>query len=224
MTSTPTPIADDYNHKPVVVLGAGGHARVLISLLRLIGRPIAALLDNDPAKQGQAIDGLTVTGSFDALDQHSPAAVELVNAIGSAGRPEVRQRVYEQWTAKGYAFATLAHPSAVIAPEAHIEAGAQVMALAAVQPGARLGSNCLINTKASIDHDTAIGAHSHVAPGATVCGGVTIGAGCHIGAGATVVQGIAIGQGSVVGAGATVVKDVAAGQVVAGTPAKPLSR
>ena len=209
--------------KPLVILGSGGHARVLISLLRLQGRAIHALLDDDPAKLGTTLSDLTITGSLETLNTFSPDSVELVNAIGSAHRPTARQAIYETYSAMGYRFATLIHPAATIAPQAVIEQGAQIMAGAIVQANATVQHNCLINTSASIDHDTTVGAHTHIASGATICGGVTIGPGCHIGAGATVVQGVTLGQGVVVGAGATVIHNIPARQVVVGTPARAIS-
>lgn len=215
---------DNSNRKPVILLGAGGHARVLISLLRLIDRPIAALLDDDPHKLNTTLDGIPITTPIDALTQHPPDTVELVNAIGSAHRPTARQALYEKYTQAGYAFATLLHPAAIIAPQANIQAGAQVMAGAVIQANATLHPNCLINTAASIDHDTTVGMHTHIAPGVTICGGVTLGPCCHIGAGTTVVQGIRLGSSVVVGAGATVLSDIPNNQIVAGTPAKSLDR
>lgn len=220
MTTTPT--LDNTRDKPVVVLGAGGHARVLISLLNLIGRPIAAVLDDDSAKHGQPIGHTQVTGGFDGLDDYRPADVELINAIGSTLCPTTRQAIYEKMTARGYAFATLVHPAAFVDADATLEPGAQVMASATVQVGATLGRNCLINTGAVVDHDTTIGPHTHLAPGAMVCGGSRIGPGCHIGAGVTVIQGITVGRGTIVGAGATVVNDVEQDMIVVGTPAKSI--
>lgn len=217
------PLGQDANNaddKPVILLGAGGHARVLISLLRLLGRPIAALLDDDPAKQGTRIDGLPITAGLDAISKHNTQEIQLINAIGSAHRPTARQAVYDQYVKLGYSFATLIHPAAAVAPEAIFEQGVQIMAHATLQPGANLQPNTLINTAASIDHDTTIGEHTHIAPGATLCGGVSIGPGCHIGAGATIIQGLTLGAGVVVGAGATVLNDIPNNQTAFGTPAK----
>lgn len=209
--------------KPVAVLGAGGHAKVLLSLLAIQSRLIEALLDDDPATHGKAIGtaGLTVKGALNTVRQYNPGKVELVNAIGSSHRPNARQLVYERFSQLNYTFATLVHPAAIVASEATIHSGAQIMASAAVQAGAALHANCLINTGSIIDHDTTIGEHTHVAPSATICGGVTVGPSCHIGTGATIVQGMTIGKGVVVGAGATVLENVADGLVVVGTPARP---
>ena len=210
--------------KPVVLLGAGGHARVIISQLRLQRRLIIGLLDDAPDKQDQTIESIEVLGGLDELNKYAVDDVLLVNAIGSTGQPTVRRSVYRRFIADGYRFANIIHPECVLSIDTFRSVchGIQVMAGAVAQPGAKLGENCLINTGATIDHDTTIGEHTHVAPGATVCGGVTIGGCCHIGAGATVVQGVKIGDGAVVGAGATVLRDVPAGQTVVGTPAKPI--
>lgn len=209
------------NSTPVVMLGTGGHARALISLLQFINRPIAALLDDDPNKHGSTIAKIPITAGFSSVDNHSPDQIELVNAIGSTHRPTTRQAIYERMTSQGYHFATLVHPAATIAPDVVIEPGAQVMAGAIIQVGAALKANCLINTGAIIDHDTIIGEHTHIAPGATICGGVTVGPSCHIGAGVTVIQCTTLSSGVVVGAGATVITHIAANQLVTGVPAKP---
>lgn len=210
--------------KPVVILGAGGHARVLRSLLSMQQREVIAVLDDDTSLHGKRIGhtGLHIAGGLDQVAQFDRDHVELVNAIGSAHRPTARQAVYERMIGLGYSFATLWHHHAVMACEAFVEPGTQIMARATIQAGAQILANTLINTGAIIDHDATVGEHTHIAPGATVCGGVTIGQGCHIGAGATIIQGITIGQGVVVGAGATVLQDIPDGLVVAGTPAKPV--
>ena len=219
-----TQVHDPDGMKPVVLLGAGGHARVLRSLLSMQHRQIEAVLDDNSALHGKRIGhtGLKVAGGLDQITRYQPNGVELINAIGSAHRPTARQAVYERMIGQGYTFATLCHHKAVVACEAFIEPTSQIMASATIQAGAQVYANTLINTGAIIDHDTTIGEHTHVAPGATVCGGVTIGPGCHIGAGATVIQGITLGEGVVVGAGATVLCDVPEKLIVAGTPARPI--
>lgn len=210
--------------KPVVILGAGGHAQVLLSLLNIQQRQIIAVLDDDPTLHGKSTGHTDqkIAGSLDQIHAYHRDEVELVNAIGSASRPTTRQAVYERMIAQGYTFATLWHASAVMAYEAVIAPTTQVMANATIQAGAHIDANVLINTGATIDHDSTVGEHSHIAPGTTICGNVTIGPGCHIGAGATIVQGITIEPGVIVGAGATVLKDVPAGQTVVGTPAKAI--
>lgn len=219
--------APDKSHtKPILLLGAGGHARVLLALLHAIGRPVHAILDDDPATHGQTLGPTRarVEAGLDQLHQHTPDTVELVNAIGSAHHPAARRRVFETWTTLGYRFATLQHPAAIVDPHATLDQGAQVMAGATLQTGVHIQANALINSCASIDHDTRIGPHSHVAPGVTICGDVRVGSTCHIGAGATLIQCITVGDDAVIGAGATVLSDVAPAATVVGCPAKPIRR
>ena len=209
--------------KPIVILGAGGHARVLLSILNMQRRKTLAVLDDNSALHGQRIarSGPNIIGHLEMVSKYEADAIELINAIGSADRPKSRQSVYEKMLAKGYHFATLWHESAIIAYEAFIQPSTQIMASATIQAGAQVYANALINTGAIIDHDTTIGEHTHIAPGVTVCGGVSIGQGCHIGTGATIIQGITLGNHVVVGAGATVLKDIPDGLTVVGSPAKP---
>lgn len=204
----------------MLVLGAGGHAKVLIDALLLLGGEIEGVLDPDAARHGAAILGVRVLGGEDLLERRASAAVRLVNALGSVHRPQLRQQVHERFIARGFGFAGVVHPAACVSRHAEVAGSAQIMAGAVVQAGARIGEDVIINTRASVDHDCVIGAHSHIAPGATLSGDVQVGAGSHIGAGATVLQGVRIGAGCVVGAGAVVLREVPDGVVVLGIPAR----
>lgn len=209
---------------PVLVLGGGGHAKVLIDALLSASTVIAGIIDPNPLLAGARVLGVPVLGG-DAIVTKFPAGeVLLVNGLGSVGLPLRRKQLFEQFKLQGYRFATVIHPSAIIASDAELNEGVQVMAGAVIQVGCRIGINAIINTKASVDHDCLIGDHAHVAPGATLSGGVAIGNASHIGTAATVIQGIVIGEGSIVGAGAVVLKDVLAGTTVVGVPAKVVAR
>ena len=203
---------------PLVMLGAGGHARVLLAACD--GAVIGCIAPEAPGSRWPAdIAWLGDDAAFDSLDRH---AVRLVNGIGSVGRPDLRRRVFEAARARGFGFAPAIHPAAHVSAEATPGPDSQIMAGAVIQPGVRIGDNCIVNTGAVIDHDSVIGDHSHIAPGVTLSGGVGIGAGCHIGTGATIIEGISIGAGAVVAAGAVVIRDIAPGETVGGVPARPI--
>lgn len=206
--------------KSVIVLCAGGHAKVLVDALKLSSRTVLGLTDADTTKMGQLILGVHVIGSDNIIFTHKKEEIELVNGLGSVGKGYNRKILYENFKNQGYHFSTVIHPSAIIASDVILSEGAQVMAGVVIQASSHIGKNVLINTRASVDHDCIIGDHCHIAPGVVLSGGVKIGEGVHVGAGATIIQGIKIGNNALIAAGAVVINDVAEGAFVAGVPAK----
>ena len=210
------------NLPPVVIVGSGGHARVLIDCLQLIGREVLFCTEISPELYGQLVDGVLIKGPDELILDLDCEKVQLANGIGSIGEPSRRQKVYERFTEKGFEFASVIHPTAAVSGSVKIGEGVQIMAGAVAQSGATISHNTILNTAATIDHDCQIGPHCHIAPRATLSGAVVVGKRSHIGTGANVIQAIHIGEGCVVGAGATVVKNLSDGTVAVGTPAKPI--
>jgi sugar O-acyltransferase (sialic acid O-acetyltransferase NeuD family) len=195
----------------VIVLGAGGHARVVIDALRRAGFAVAGVCAPELSAGQPGPLGAPALGGDGALDGVDRARYLLANGIGSIGAPAVRQKVFETRKADGWRFVTLVHPAAVVGEDCALGEGAQVMAGAVLQPGVRLGRNTIVNTRAAVDHDCRLGDHVHVAPGVVLSGGVTVGSRSHLGTGAVVIQDIAIGDDVLVGAGAVVIRPVADG-------------
>jgi len=182
----------------LIVLCAGGHARVVIEALRSRCIRPAAVVDRDTALVGGLVSGVPITGPDEDVLKMSVGEVELVNGLGNrASRADSglsgRRELFGRFAALGYRFPVISHVSATIASDATLGDGAQVMAGAVVQPAARLGRNVLVNTRAVVEHDCIVGDHTHVAPGAVLCGGVSIGEGAHIGAGAVVARNVGAG-------------------------------
>ncbi|KPF68691.1 hypothetical protein IP84_08615 [beta proteobacterium AAP99] len=203
--------------RPLVLLGAGGHARVLVALARAAGYPVLGVCD--PALAADAVsrwEDLDVLGDDAALDRLPPDRVALVLGIGQLATGTLRERLYTGWSAKGYDFPALVHPTAWVAPDVALGDGVQVMAGAVIQPGCEIGANSIVNTRAGVDHDCHLGRNVHVAPGANLCGTVTVEDGAFIGAGATVIQGLRVGARAIVGAGVTLVRDLAPATTVVG--------
>jgi UDP-perosamine 4-acetyltransferase len=207
---------------PIIILGGGGHARVLMEVLFLRHRQVLGYTSPDDG--GKVLSDLSRLGDDRAVLKYGPDRVKLVNALGSVASTLPRKRLFEFFETKGYRFESVIHPSAVTASDVRCYQGAQIMAGAVVQPGSRLGANSIVNTGAMVDHDCHIGAHVHIAPGVVLSGGVYVEDEAHIGTGAVVIQGVVIGVGSTVGAGAVVLRDVAPGVTVVGVPGKVIRR
>lgn len=209
---------------PVLIIGAGGHAAVVLDVLRAVGANTVGFADRAVALRGTNVRGMPVFGGDEAVfERYPPDRVMLANGVGGNQSTGDRRAVFERFSGHGYRFMTLVHPSAVVSPSATLGAGAQVMAGAVLQTSATIGPNTIINTRACVDHDCIIGGHVHVAPGAVLSGGVSVADRAHLGAGCVVIQGIRIGEGALVAAGAVVLRDVPALGRVAGNPAREIS-
>ena len=203
--------------KPWIVLGGGGHAKVVIDTLLTSHQDILGF--TSPTEEVAMVLGVERVGDDDALGRYAAGEVALANGLGSVGSSDRRRDLFLHFSAQSHSFPPVVHPSAVVASSVSLGSGVQVLAGAVVQAGCRIHDNVIVNTRSSVDHDCSIGAHAHVAPGVTLSGGVTVGEGAHIGTGASVIQGVTIGARSVVGAGAVVVRDVSVGCTVVGVPA-----
>jgi sugar O-acyltransferase (sialic acid O-acetyltransferase NeuD family) len=207
----------------VVLIGGGGHARVVLDAARAQGHEVVAVLDADPVRRGQTLDGVPIVGDEADLPRLRAVGAEgVVLGVGSVTAASPRADLFARIVATGIALPTVQHPSAVVASAVSIGEASVLFANVVVNPGSRIGRNVILNTAAVVDHDCVIGDHVHISPGVRLAGGVTVGSGSHVGIGAVVIQGIRIGVDAFIAAGAVVVQDVADGARVAGVPARPL--
>ncbi|NOX49781.1 MAG: acetyltransferase [Gammaproteobacteria bacterium] len=195
------------NGRPVIILGAGGHAKVVAEALLQAGVNIVGYVDPG-MPSGSECFGIRVLGDDSVLSSFAADDIVLVNGIGSMPGEQSRFEVASRMREKGFSFSKVIHPSAVIGGDVVLEEGVQVMAGVVIQPGTHVGQDTIINTGALIDHDCRIGSNCHIAPGVTLSGGVLVDVGAHLGTGATVIQNISIGKNSLVAAGSVVYKDL----------------
>jgi UDP-perosamine 4-acetyltransferase len=206
----------------IIVIGAGGHARVVADVIRLSGQfQLHGFLDQShPERYGREYEGVRILGGDDLLPQLLQRGVR--HATVAIGDNRARQRIGQQLIELGFQLPPLVHARATVASSVQLGAGTVVFAGAVINPATRIGEHVIINTGATIDHDCVIGAAAHIAPGVHIAGEVTVGERTLIGVGAAIKPQIRIGRDVTVGVGAAVVDDVANGTTVVGVPARAM--
>ncbi|MCP3672119.1 MAG: acetyltransferase [Gammaproteobacteria bacterium] len=203
----------DSSTKPVIVLGAGGHAKVVADVLVQSGFKLRGFIAPE-YEPGVEFCGSKVLGDEQVVENVSPSEVILANGIGAMPNNDSRWLVAAKMRKLGFSFATIIHPSVVIAPDVVLAEGVQIMAGSILQPGVNVGLDCIVNTGVILDHDCVIEKESHLAPGVVCSGGVRVGSRTHLGTRSTVIQCISIGCSSIIAAGSVIYKDVPDGVII----------
>ncbi|MDP3703223.1 MAG: acetyltransferase [Candidatus Omnitrophota bacterium] len=193
-----------------VVLGGGGHARVLIDCLLASKEAVpVAIVDADRSLWGTTILGVKIVGGDEKLTELLYQGVSGF-AVGLGGTKDngPRRTLFELAMTRGFQPVSVRHPSSICSPSAEIGAGSVLYPRSVVNACAKLGMNVIVNTGAIVEHDCVIGDHAHISTGAVLSGTVVVGEMVHVGAGSVIKQGLTIGEAAVVGAGSTVVSDV----------------
>jgi UDP-perosamine 4-acetyltransferase len=205
----------------LVVIGGGGHAKVLVSVLRKLHWDVLGYTDE---RDNGTIRGLERLGDDTALqsllEAHTGCAA--VVGVGKVDTSPLRIRLQDLAEDLGFEIPVIVSPDATVNTDVALSAGTAIFDGAVVNSGARIGKACIINTNSTLEHDCCLGDNVHVASGATVCGEVSAGHNTLIGAGATVIQGVRICDACVVGAGAVVTSDLEEPGTYVGAPARRL--
>ncbi len=204
----------------ILILGAGGHGRVVLDILLQAGPgQVVGFLDNNAEIHGRRIDGIPVLGPLDDLttlaDQHDVDGV--IVAIGDNG---VRRGLARHLDRTGLTVLNAVHPSATLAHNVTLGRNVVVAAGVVVCAHCQIGDSVILNTGCLIDYQTMIGEGCHICPGVRIAGRVKVEPGVFVGIGATVVPKVTLGCESIVGAGAVVIEDVPALATVIGVPAR----
>ena len=206
------------------LFGAIGQAKGAREVIRQYNSQIIAVFEDNPDLPSPFPDVPIYYGWDQFLDWIKGQNKSDLGFCVGITDGKVRLDLHEKLIQMDLKPVTIAHPSAVIAEDAIIGEGTQIMAGAIIGPEAKIGKQCIINANASIDHDNILEDGVEIAPGVTLCGLVRVGKRVWVGAGATVLPMIKIGQNAVVGAGSVVNKDVPEDTTVVGIPAKPISK
>lgn len=199
----------------VIVLGAGGHAKVVISTLIRAGYKVGAVYDDDPAKWGETWLGVSIVGAISSLDPQIKRC-----AVIAVGHNSTRRTIANRFP--DFQWVTVVHPNADVHPSVQLAEGVVVFSGAVIQPDACIGAHTIINTSATVDHDCILDRYVHLAPGVHLAGNVRVGEGTFLGIGSSAIPGVNIGAWSTIGAGGVVIDTLSDQVIAAGVPAKIL--
>ncbi len=195
--------------EPLLIIGAGGHASVLLDVLQTQEYEILGVVSPNIDSSRKIFSEIRFYSDDDVLD-FDKDKVKLINGLGSLPGCRKRKNIHKYFLSQGYQFASVISDHAFVSPHAVLGKGVQIMNGAIVQAGAVIGDNTIINSNTVIEHDCHIGANNHIAPGVTLSGGVTTKKDVHIGTGAVVIQSLTLNEGVIIGAGAVATHDIKA--------------
>ncbi|ANE45410.1 hypothetical protein SY83_02690 [Paenibacillus swuensis] len=206
--------------KPLIIIGAGGQARETAQWVEDVNQTLQepwALLGF--ADDHAANEHMNILGNVDEVCANVDENVYFICAIGNSA---VRQNLVERMESIRPAckFATIIHPSAVVAGSAKIGSGCLVAPHTVISTDVRLDRHVLINYGSTIGHDSLIHDYASIMPGTSVSGQVTVEALAELGAGSVILPGLTVHEGAVIGAGAVVTTPIPAHSIAVGVPAK----
>ena len=215
----------DFNSssKKIVLLGAGGHCRVVIEACQANGFEVVGILDANIAK-GTKIMGIPVLGD-DSLAQELFATGVRFMAVSIVGNLELRSRLLSTYADMGFEFPSFVCKAAHLSEYAEIsDEGVLIQPGTIVNAEAVVGAHATLNTGCLVEHQATVGCNSHIAPRSMLLGFSSVGDRTMIGAGAIILPSVSVGNDCIVGAGSVVLQDVPSGMVVAGNPAKVIRK
>ena len=206
--------------KKIVLIGGGGHCKVVISILKKLDNfEIAGIVDN--YKADSFISGIKIIGTDDDLkDIYKSGIHNTLITVGSTKDNTKRYRLFNMTKEIGFEFPIIISTEAIVGESVRIDEGTVIMSGSIINIDSSIGNNCIINTGAIIEHDCKIGDYCHIAPGVHISGAVNVGELSFVGVGATIIQGIKIGKNVTIGAGSVVIKDIPDNAIAIGNPAK----
>jgi sugar O-acyltransferase (sialic acid O-acetyltransferase NeuD family) len=201
----------------LIIIGSGGHARVVIDTAEQSGFNILGIIDINYKNNDEKIIGYNIIGNFTALSKFLPNKTSIIIALGDS---KLRSKFFYNCLEQGYNLPSIIHPTSIISKHVKIGKSVFINAGVIINSEVDIGDNSIINTGAIIDHECNIGKHCHIGPGVKVAGRVRIGEHTFVGIGSTIIDKITIGNNVMIGAGSVIIRDIESDSTVVGIPGK----
>jgi sugar O-acyltransferase (sialic acid O-acetyltransferase NeuD family) len=201
----------------LVILGAGGHGRVIADVAERLGAFARIVFLDDRFPVLTQTGPWPVIGRIDSEEWPTSSEDKYIVAVGDA---TLRLILLEGLKRDGLPLVSVVHPFSSVSSHVKIGGGSVVLAGACINFGAVLGEGVIVNTGATVDHDCVLSDGVHICPGAHIAGEVVIGPRTWIGIGSAIKQCLNIGKDVTTGAGAVVIADVPDAVTVIGIPAR----
>lgn len=207
--------------RPLLLVGAGGLARETLAACRTIGTwDVLGMLDDNPQRHGELVDGVAVLGPSEAVHDYPDAQVVICTA--SSGNQASRRTISHRLDLPDERYATIVHPMASVAPGVELGNGSVLLAFTVITAPQRVGRHVVLMPHCTLTHDDQVADYVTFAARVALAGTVTVGEAAYLGSGCLVREGLTIGEHSLVGMGAVVLENVPAYEVWAGVPARRL--
>jgi len=202
---------------PLIIIGAGGHAREMVCLARDCGTwNLLGCVDDAPAAHGRSVAGAPVLGTIEEAVARRPDA----NFLVAIGDPRIRKNVVTRLAPRELRFATLIHPAIIVPADLRLGHGSTIGLGSVLSTNVSIGDHVIVNVSCTLSHDVQLGDFSTVGPGLTLPGEVCVGRGAEIAPGAAIARGIQVGVGAMVGLGAVVTRSIPDNVLAYGAPAR----
>src|SRR5688572_19506462 len=136
----------------VLIVGAGGHGKVVLDILRAEGRyrPVG-FVDADPSLTDSYVGGLPVLGAANALSRLRQQRIK--RAIVAIGDNRTRLHYAGLLLEQGFELISAVHPTAFVSPNAKLGRNVVVAPRAAVVTESSVADSTIVNTSAVVDHE-----------------------------------------------------------------------
>ncbi len=195
--------------KNIIILGAGELGKEALWIIEDINRVkptwlILGFLD-DTKEKGIEVNGYPILGSMNQLEELSNNNESFALIAVQNGRDKAiianKHKDFNKW-------ATIIHPTAVIAPESSIGAGSIVFPQVTVSVDSVIGKHNLLYIHAIVCNDCRLGECTSVMSGVSIAEHVSVGANSYLAAGCDVYPHVTIGKNCRIAVGTTVDEDL----------------